>query len=80
MYVGGEGVVILPPFGSRVYPFSHCYMAVEKLFGSFQYAIAFHAFAHDYSLFMYASIDRQVNIWIQSSSNALHRQHDFFPP
>jgi hypothetical protein len=80
LYVGAKGVVIAPPFGARVYPYKPFSMAVQKSFGSFQCAINFRAFAHDYSLFIHSSMDGHVNMCIQSSSGALHMQQDFFPP
>jgi hypothetical protein len=77
--VDGKGVVIAPPLGDRIYPCRTFSMAMQNSFGSFQYVITFRAFAHDYSLFMYASIYGHVSMYIQSSSGALHMQHDLFP-
>jgi hypothetical protein len=79
-YVGGHGVLIAPPFGVRMYPCKPFFISVQKSFGSFQCVIDFLAFANDSSRFMHDSIDRHVNIYIQSSSYVLHIQQDLFPP
>jgi hypothetical protein len=78
--MGGNGVVISPPFGACVYPWRHLSVAVQNSFVNFQCVIAFCAVALDSSLFVHASIDGHINICIQSSSCVFHMQHDFFPP
>jgi hypothetical protein len=55
--VGGNGVVIDPPLGARLYPWRPFSIAVQTSFINFECVIAFHAFAHYSSLFMQASID-----------------------